>query len=130
MGVACAALGAEHGIGEVLQGGYTPNSVFFNAAGGPSCNTSAGGVRLPAFSILPLIPASMQVVGILVLIWSVVTLGTAVLARLNKVKSYYLLATSLMLLLLGGGYIGPILGISGGVVMYYGRKGEVVASAA
>ncbi len=121
MGIACAALGADHGIGEVLQEGYTPNSVFFNAWGGPSCNISAGENCLPAFTILALIPTSLQMVGMIVLIWSIVTLGITVLAWLNKAKWYSLVVASLILLLLGGGYIAPILGIIGAVLMYYSR---------
>lgn len=125
-GVACAALSAYHGIGEVLQGDYTPNSFFFNAWRGPNCNIN---YCFTAFTPLALIPTSMQVVGSIVLIWSTVVLGITVLVWLNKARWYSLVAASLILLLLGGGGIAPILGIMGGILMHYGRKGEVAASA-
>ncbi len=125
LGVACGVLGAYHGVGEVLQGGYTPNGVFFDAWGGPSCISRAGeNYCFTAFSLLGLIPASLEVVGITVLIGSILALGTGVLAFLNKAKWYPLAAASMVLLLFGGGGIAPILGIVGGVFIYYGRKGR------
>ncbi len=131
LGVACGVLGGYHGVGEVLQGVYTPNSVFFDAWGGPSCIIRAGeNYCFTAFSLLGLIPTSLQVVGIVVLIGSIVAFVTGVLALLNKAKWYPLVAASLILLLFGGGAIAPILGIVGGGFIYYGRKGEVVASVA
>lgn len=106
---ACGGLvglaGLEHGIGEILQGwvgpGGTvilswPGSVFFRSLGGE-----------PAMTIVP----NLLVTGILAILFSLLYVAWATVLVERKHSGLALILLSVVMLLVGGGFGPPILGI-------------------
>lgn len=101
-------VGIYHGYNETLQGSVATGGVFINAVG-PPCQ---GNACFPAMTLVPnfLVTGVLaMLVGILVLVWA--------LALVQKPRGGVgLIALSIVLLLVGGGFLPPVLGIVAGVV--------------
>ena len=104
-GVLAALAGLEHGVGEVLQGNLRaagvmiqswPDSTFFRIEAGE-----------PAMTLVPNLLAS----GVLTILVSLVFLAWAVGFAHRKHGGLALLGLSIVLLLVGGGFGPPLLGI-------------------
>ena len=125
LGVVGAFLGAYHGYGEILQRNDTPKGIMINAFGGPNCPPQGTANCFPAMTILPTV---FMVVGIITVMIAIVTLAAAVMSAMGKTRGLALLAASIMLLLVGGGFLAPILGIVGAVLGYVGTRAKKVAA--
>jgi hypothetical protein len=108
-GVVAALAGLEHGIGEILQGNRAPDgimilswpeSAFFRIVAGE-----------PAMTIVP----NLLVTGILAVIASLVFLVWVTMFVQRKHGGLVLILLSLVMLLVGGGFGPPLLGIILGV---------------
>lgn len=111
-GILAGIAGLEHGYFEILQGNTRPETMMFFSSMGPPCvPQEIWNACEPAMTILPnfLITGILTVtLGILIMIWSAAFVqrknGGAILALL-----------SVALLLFGGGFFPPLIGIVGGV---------------
>jgi hypothetical protein len=104
-GVLAALAGLEHGIGEILQGNIAPrgivilswpNSAFFENVGGE-----------PAMTLVP----NLLVSGILSVLFSLAFLVWAMLFIERKNGAFVLTLLSVGMLLVGGGFGPPLLGL-------------------
>lgn len=104
-GALAAMAGLEHGVGEVLQGNIAPpGSVFESWAGSELFRILSGE---PALTIIP----NLLVSGILTILLSLIFLAWALLFVERKHGGLVLIGLSLVLLLVGGGFGPPLLGI-------------------
>jgi hypothetical protein len=101
--------GLEHGIGEVLQGNVAPAGTVFPSWPGSAFFRSVAGE--PAMTLVPNLLAS----GILSILVSLVFLVWAVAFPHRKHSGLVLVLLSIVLLLVGGGFGPPLLGIVTGV---------------
>jgi len=108
-GTIAAIAGVEHGIGEVLQGNAAPpgvviqswpNSAFFRALSGE-----------PAMTIIP----NLLVTGILAIVATAAFFLWATMFVQREHGGLVLMALSVVLLLVGGGFGPPVLGIILGI---------------
>ena len=125
LGVSAAAIGGYHGYGEILQGDVTPKGVLINAFGGADCMPDGQRNCFPAMTVLP---TTFLIVGILTEVVALITLLTTVMTVAGKSRGLSLLASSIVLLLVGGGFLAPILGIVGAGVGWAAKRELSVAS--
>lgn len=103
-GVLAAIAGAEHGLGEILQGSVKPESTFILSwPDAPFFQILSGE---PAMTLIP----NLLVSGILTILLSLAFFVTAVWFIHRRWSGLALLLLSLLLLLVGGGFGPPILG--------------------
>jgi len=104
-GVIVGIAGLEHGLGEALQGNVAPganpiqswpNAAVFKILGGE-----------PAMTLLP----SMLLAGILTILVSILVIAWSLGFMRTKIASPILFLLSIVLLLTGGGYAPPVLGV-------------------
>ncbi len=119
LGILAAALGAFHGVGEVLQGGALPPGIVFNAFAGPECPPAGDANCFPAMSLLP---TPFLVIGIATLVLAAFTAISTVGTIRWVGRGFLLLLASSGLLLVGGGFLPPALGAVGAVVAYAGAR--------
>ena len=109
LGVLSALGGTTHGIGEILQGNTAPDGILIYSWIHEPMFTNMGGE--PAMTIIP----NLLVTGIVCIIVSLIMIGWS-LAFTSKSKfGLGLLLLSLFLLLVGGGFGPPIIGIFAGI---------------
>ena len=77
---------------------------------------------------MTILPTVFMVVGIITVVIAIVTLAAAVMSAMGKTRGLALLAASIMLLLVGGGFLAPILGIVGAVLGYVGTRAKKMAA--
>jgi hypothetical protein len=107
-GVLAGLGGITHGIGEVLQGNVQADGIIINSwAQGPIA-TNMGGE--PAMTIVP----NLLGTGVLTILVSLAVLVCAVLVR-DRASGRILLLLSAIMLLVGGGFGPPIIGILAGL---------------
>ena len=115
LGVLATALGAFHGVGEVLQGATLPPGIVFNAFAGPECPPAGDANCFPAMSLLP---TPFLAIGLATFVLAAIT-ATATVGTIRGVgRGVWLLLASIGLLLVGGGFLPPALGAGGAVVAY------------
>jgi hypothetical protein len=100
--------GLTHGIGEVLQGNVKPDGIIINSWTQGPIATNMGGE--PGMTIVP----NLLVTGILTILVSLAVIVCAAFVR-NKKGGRILLLLSVFMLLVGGGFGPPIIGILAGV---------------
>ena len=103
--------GLEHGYFEILQGNTKPISLMFPSMGSPCVPEEIWNACEPAMTVLPnfLITGILTIIlGLLIMIWS-----AAFIQRKNG--GLVLTLLSVALLLFGGGFFPPIIGLIGGV---------------
>lgn len=109
-GVLAGLTGLEHGIGETLQGNVTPAGIMIESWPESTMMRSLGGE--PAMTIVP----NLLVTGILAILISLMLLVSVMVFLPRKYGGLILIVLSATLLLLGGGFGPPLLGlIAGGV---------------
>jgi hypothetical protein len=104
-----AFAGVEHGIGEVLQGNVAPPGPVFPSWPGSAFFSVVGGE--PAMSVVP----SLLVSGVLSILVSLVFLLAATVLVRKRHSGLVLIALSFVMLLVGGGFAPPLLGVIAGV---------------
>lgn len=108
-GIVAGLAGLEHGIGEVLQGGAVPAGLVFPSWPEAAFFRIVAGE--PAMSLVPNLLAS----GILTILASLGFLVWVLAFPRHKASAPVLLALSVLLLLVGGGFGPPLLGIILGI---------------
>jgi hypothetical protein len=105
LGALAGLMGIEHGIGETLQGNVAPDGTVISSWPGSAFFSTLGGE--PAMTIIP----NLLVTGILAILFSLVFLVWATLFVQRKHAGLALILLSIVMLLVGGGFGPPILGI-------------------
>jgi len=109
-GILAGLAGLEHGIGEITQGNTAPGAFMFKSWGESELFRIVNGE--PAMSIIPNLLAS----GIVTVIVSAVFLVWAAMFVHRKRGGLVMILISAVLLLVGGGFGPPLLGIIFGAV--------------
>jgi len=107
LGIFAGIGGPVHGPGEILQGNVAPSNIVFQAW--PSLRALNGE---PAMTIIPnlLVTGILAIiVGVLLSVWSAKFVS-------RKHSGLVMILLSIALLLVGGGLIPPLFGITAGVV--------------
>ncbi len=103
VGIFAGLLGAYHGYNETLQGSVAPNGIIITAIG----NGCQGFNNcLPAMTVVPnfLYSGILTIIlGLVIVVWSAV--------RLRRRGPLVLVLLSVVLLLVGGGFLPPLLGL-------------------
>jgi hypothetical protein len=107
-GILAGLGGLTHGIGEVLQGNVKPDGILINSWTQGPIATNMGGE--PGMTVVP----NLLVTGILTILVSLAVIVCAAFVR-NKKGGRVLLLLSVFMLLVGGGFGPPIIGILAGV---------------
>jgi hypothetical protein len=109
VGVLSGLGGLTHGIGETLQGNVAPDDIIINSWTQGPIATNMGGE--PAMTIVP----NLLVTGTLTIIVSLAVIVWSVAFVRRKHSGLILLLLSIALLLVGGGFGPPIIGVLAGV---------------
>ncbi len=118
-GVLAAIIAGYHGYGEILQGNATPPGIMINAFGGPDCPPQGDAMCFPAMTVLP---ANFMIVGVVTVIVSIITV-VATIATLKGIgKGLGIFAASILLLLVGGGFLAPIVGTVGAIAGFFATR--------
>ena len=107
-GILAGLGGLTHGIGEVLQGNAKPDGIIINSWTQGPIATKMGGE--PGMTVVP----NLLVTGILTILVSLAVMVCAAFVR-NMKGGRILLLLSVLMLLTGGGFGPPIIGILAGV---------------
>lgn len=111
MGIVAGIGGAEHGYFEILQGNTKPDNLAFFTSIGPPCDPDmAWNACEPAMTVL----SDLLVTGILALIFGLAVLGWSVGFLHRRHGGLVLILLSIAMLLFGGGFFPPVIGIIGG----------------
>jgi hypothetical protein len=108
-GALAGLAGIEHGIGEVIQGNVAPEGIMILSW--PTSEVFAILAGEPAMTIVP----NLFITGILTFLFSLVFLVSATMFIGRKHGGLVLILLSVALLLVGGGFGPPILGVIVGV---------------
>ena len=109
IGIASGLIGAYHGYNETLQGSIAPSGIFINAIG-PPCQ---GNACFPAMTVVP----NFFYAGVLSIVVSLVVLLMAVAFVQRKNSGIWMIGLAILQLLVGGGFLPPVLGIVSGIIM-------------
>jgi hypothetical protein len=104
-------LGILHGYFELLQGNGATNGIGINAVGAPCQGNLVWHACLPAMTIVP----NFVITGILAITISWITLVWAALSVQRKNGGLILILLSVLMLLVGAGFVPPFAGIVAGV---------------
>lgn len=118
-GILAALIGGLHGYGEILQGYASPSQISINAFGGSDCAPEGNRNCFPAMTI---IPSNFMIIGIVTIITSIVTLISVITVIMGISRSLGLLLSSIILLLVGGGFLAPILGVIGAIAGFFHER--------
>jgi hypothetical protein len=108
LGIAAGLIGAFHGYNETLQGSTAPSGIFINAIG-PPCQ---GNGCFPAMTVVP----NFYYTGILAIVVSLIILFKAVAFVERKHSGLLMIGLSIVQLLVGGGFLPPLLGLVSGII--------------
>ena len=111
LGFIAGIAGLEHGYFEILQGNTKPISLMFPSMAPPCIPEKIWNACEPAMTVLPnfLITGILTIsLGLLIMIWSAAFIQ-------GKIGGLVLTLLSVALLLFGGGFFPPIIGLIGGV---------------
>jgi hypothetical protein len=112
LGVFAGFGGPEHGYFEILQGNVRPDSLMIASIGPPCEPEEVWNLCEPAMTIVP----SFLITGILATILGIITMIWAARFVHKKNGPLVLILLSVALLLFGGGFFPPVIGIVGGLV--------------
>lgn len=105
MGTIAGIAGMEHGIGEIMQGNVVPPGIFFESW--PDSKLFANMAGEPAMSLIP----NMLMSGMVSLFIAVYLIYWSLTQTDSKYYGFGFLCISSLLLLVGGGFGPPLLGI-------------------
>ena len=109
-GVLAGLGGMTHGPGEILQGNTAPDGIVINSWTQGPIATNMGGD--PGMTIIP----NFLVTGILTMIVSLAVIVWSAAFVQRKNGGWILVFLSIVMLLVGGGFAPPIIGVLAGVV--------------
>jgi hypothetical protein len=109
-GIVAGLAGLEHGYFEILQGDTRPASLAFPSMGSPCDPAVIWNACEPAMSILP----SFLLTGILAMLLSLAMILWSAAFVQRKHGGRVLMLLSVTLLLFGGGFFPPLIGLIGG----------------
>ena len=110
-GIVAGIGGLEHGYFEILQGNTRPKNMGFFSSMGPPCDPEvAWSACEPAMTVLP----NLLVTGILALIFGLAVLVWSAGFLERRHSGLVLILLSIGMLLFGGGFFPPLIGIIGG----------------
>ena len=112
LGVYAGLLGMVHGLYEVLRGEFRPESLIFNAIGPPCVASETASACLPAMTVIP----NFQVTSLLTILVGLTMVGWAAAFIHRKHGGLVMVLLSISLLLVGGGFIPPIIGLLSGAI--------------
>src|SRR5574339_1240572 len=101
--------GLMHGPGEILQGNVEPGGIAFNSWTVEPIATNVGGE--PAMSLIP----NLLISGILTILVSLAVIVWAAVFVERRRGGLILILLSLSMLLVGGGFAPPLIGIIAGI---------------
>ncbi len=101
--------GITHGIGEIRQGNVTSSGIVVNSWTEGPIATNMGGE--PAMAIVP----NLLITGLLTIIFSLAVIIWSVMFVQRKQGGLVLIFLSIAMLLVGGGFAPPVMGILAGV---------------
>jgi hypothetical protein len=110
LGIYAGLLGIEHGVLEMLQGETPINSILINAIGPPCQPKAVWHTCYPALTLIPnywLTGISAILLGLSVLIWTIGFIH-------YKQGGIILILLSILMMLVGGGFIPAFMGIIAG----------------
>jgi hypothetical protein len=108
-GVLAGLGGLTHGIGEMLQGNIAPSGMFIDSWTQGPIATHMGGD--PGMTVVP----NLFITGVLAIVVSLTTIVWAVAFVQRKHGGLVLILLSIAMLLVGGGFGSPIIGILAGI---------------
>lgn len=110
LGVYAGMLGMLHGAFEIAQGRVAPETLIVNAIGAPCQPEAVWHACLPAMTVIP----SFRITGFLaVAIGLVLVIGSIGFVQ-RKYGGLDLILLSIALLLVGGGFVSPLIGVIAG----------------
>lgn len=111
LGILAGIAGLEHGIFEILQGNARPAALAFPSWGADICDPAKlWHACEPAMSILP----NFLVTGIVTVLLGLAVMAWAIWFIQRKYGGLVLIGLSIVLLLFGGGFFPPLIGLIGG----------------
>ena len=110
LGMYAGLLGAGHGVFETLQGSGRPDGLAFNAIGPPCQPQTVWHACLPAMTVVP----SFLVTGILAVVLGLGIIVWSARCVQRRRGGLVLIMLSIALLLVGGGFVAPFIGIVAG----------------
>ena len=122
LGIIAAGLGGYHGYGEIRQGNATPQGYFINAFGGADCPPEEDAMCFPAMTVL--LFTNFMTIGILTVIIAIITVISVIIVLMRRDRGVGLFASSIALLLVGGGFFAPIIGIVGAIVGFIATRSK------
>jgi hypothetical protein len=114
IGLIAGFIGAEHGYYEILQRGKTLNGILFDAISGTSFSISSTSQETgwPAMTLIP----NFLITGILAILVSLVVMSWAAGFVQRKNGGLVLVLLSILMLLVGGGFVPPFFGLIAGTI--------------
>lgn len=109
LGMIVGLAGAEHGVGEVLQGSTAPDGFFIKSWPDTEAFEIVDGE--PAMTLIP----NLLVAGIVTVVVSIAVIAWSVRWRSRDGNGRTLLGLSALLLVVGGGFGPPLMGLVVGV---------------
>jgi hypothetical protein len=111
LGILAGIAGLEHGYFEILQGNTRPASIAFPSWGADICDPAKlWHACEPAMSILP----NFLLSGILTVLLSLAVTAVSIWLLQREYGGLGLILLSIVLLLFGGGFFPPLIGLIGG----------------
>lgn len=122
MGTIAGIAGVEHGLGEILQGNVNADGIVFTSW--PDSKMFVAMAGEPAMSLIP----NMLISGILSIIIGFIFIYWAIKQVNHKQYGVGLLLLSIVLLLVGGGFGPPLLGMILGFVTLVSRRKQIYSA--
>ena len=120
LGVYAGLVALQHGIGEILQGDRSPIGMMIHAIGSPCQPEAVWHACLPAMTVLP----TMRLAGAGTIAAALFLVGWSAMHRARKHRHVILGSLSLVMLLAGGGFVAPFVGLvaAGGAFLSRGAE--------
>ena len=114
IGAIAGFIGAEHGYYEILQRNKTLHGILFDAVSGTSFSNlpTSQWSGCPAMTLIQ----NFLITGIFAILVSIVVMGWAAFFVQRKNGGLTLILLSILMLLVGGGFIPPLFGVIAGVI--------------
>jgi len=124
IGIIAGFIGAKHGYYEILQRNKPLNGILFDAVSGTSFSNlpTSQWSGWPAVTLIQ----NFLITGIFAIFVAVVVMVWAAFFVQRKNGGQTLILLSILMFLVGGGFIPPLFGIIAGVISAYWKRKQVV----